>query len=402
MTARFEFTSGPESGKSIPLKLDKPLIVGRDSTADVRITGDGISRRHFQLETEDNSTILTDLGSTNGTFINGERVERHKLREGDSIRLGPHVFQFAPAAAAPPPRSDRATYALGPLSGLPGSRFGDFTVGEPVAKGATGVIFRATSPDQKHVVALKVLWPEFLTHDDDLKRLVRAVKVMMPIRHPNLVAVYGAGKTQGFGWVAMELIEGRSVAKMLRDESIASQMDWKTAFNIALQAARALEKLHEHQVVHRNFAPRHILLSRDGVAKVGDFALAKPLAGNLAIAVSKEGEIIGETAYMSPEQTRGPDAMDIRSDIYGLGATLYAMLAGAPPFSAPNDLDMLKLIRSEMPKPLAKIRFGLPEHLSDLVARMMAKDPANRFDDPAQLILAMNRVGKFMGIVPAH
>src|SRR5262249_2368143 len=150
--------------------------------------------------------------------------------------------------------------------------------------GASSVVFKARDLDEGGtVVALKVLHPEFSKDEDEMQRFVRAMKTMMPHRHPNLVALHGAGKTGAHCWVAMEYVEGESLTSVIARIGVAGMLDWKHAFRVGTHIGRALEYAHSHSIIHRNVTPQNILIrSADKVAKLGDLMLAKALEGTLA------------------------------------------------------------------------------------------------------------------------
>jgi serine/threonine protein kinase len=135
-------------------------------------------------------------------------------------------------------------------------------------------------------------------------------------------------------WVAMEYIAGENMTEVIDRIGVAGMLDWRYAFKVAVHVARALDYAHGKQIIHRNVAPKNILLETPTkTVKLGDLMLAKTLEGSLAQKITKPGEVVGDVAYMSPERTRGTDDVDGRSDLYGLGATVYALLTGRPPFT---------------------------------------------------------------------
>ena len=156
------------------------------------------------------------------------------------------------------------------------------------------------------------------------------MKTMLPIRHPNIVRLYNAGKKGPVCWAAMEFIEGESLTKVIDRIGIQGMLDWHEVFRLAVQIGRALQEASEHKIIHRNVTPTNILRrTSDKTCLLGDLMLAKGLEGTTAQQITQPGQLIGDLAYMSPERTQ-PDAVaDCRSDLYGLGATLYALLAGA-------------------------------------------------------------------------
>ena len=190
---------------------------------------------------------------------------------------------------------------------------------------------RLRDSSKERTVAVKVLSEEYSGSEEQKERFVRGIKTMAPIRHENIVRLYAAGMQDKYCWVAMEHVDGESLTQVIERIGVSGMLDWKLAFHVGVQIARALDEAAQHEIIHRNVTPQNILLrSSDNVAKLCDLTLAKALQGTLARQVTQPGELVGEVAYMSPERTRGQENVDGRSDIYGLGATLYALLDRSP------------------------------------------------------------------------
>jgi serine/threonine-protein kinase len=195
---------------------------------------------------------------------------------------------------------------------------------------------------------VKVLSPQLTADDQQRRRFVRAMKTMIDVRHENLVALYAAGKQGPYCWAAMEYIDGASMADVIDDIGTAGMLEWQDAFRVAVHVGRALEAAHERNIVHRNVTPQNILQRMsDKVVKLGDLMLAKALEGTLAQQVTQPGQLVGDVPYLAPERTIDQAKADIRADIYGLGATLYALLTGRPPFQSDYLPDLLAKIRKE-------------------------------------------------------
>ena len=242
-------------------------------------------------------------------------------------------------------------------------------------------------------MALKVLRPEFAKDEEEIQRFIRAVKTMLPLRHPNLVTLYGAGKTGPHCWIAMEFIEGESLTQVIQRIGVAGMLDWKNAFRVALDIGRALQFAHEQHIVHRNVAPQNILLQKsDKTAKLGDLMLAKAMEGVLAQQVTRPGELVGAVEYMSPERTRGTQDIDGRSDIYGLGATLYALLTGRPPFEGSTLIEKITRIRQTEPDKPTKYQMGINGFFESAVLKMLAKRPQDRFQTASELLKELDRI----------
>jgi serine/threonine-protein kinase len=237
-------------------------------------------------------------------------------------------------------------------------------------------------------VAIKALGAEFIHNEECVQRFIRAMKTMIGVRHPNLVALHAAGKTPEACWVAMEYVEGESVAKLLTRVGLVEQLGWRKPLAIGVQVARALAHAASHHIIHRNVMPENILIRKaDGVAKLGDLMLAKAMEGMLARAVTRPGELVGDLSYMAPERTRDDAALvDARSDIYGLGATLYALLTGRPPFAGKTLVEALTRIRAGDLVPPSNYQRSLPPRFEAIVLKALARRPEDRHQSPDELV----------------
>jgi Protein kinase domain/Inner membrane component of T3SS, cytoplasmic domain len=330
-----------------------------------------------------------------------------------------------PAAPAPPAAAGDALLSAIPVQPrpkvLPGERLGElaetflahFAVGPVLAKGKSGVVFRAVDIKADRVVALKVLRPEFTRNDTEIQRFIRSMKTMMPLRHPNLVALYGAGKKGPYCWIAMEYVEGESLTEVIRRIGIAGMLDWRHAFRMAVHIGRALAFAHRRHVVHRNLTPQNVLIRKDDpaagapacgvaapgfVAKLGDLMLAKATEGGMAREITRSNEVLGDLRYMSPEQTHGGQELDGRSDVYSLGALLYAVLTGQAPFQGDNLVETIVKIRQAKVEPPRKFQMSIPEALEGVVLQMLAKRPEDRYQTADELLRELERIGKFQGV----
>ena len=223
---------------------------------------------------------------------------------------------------------------------------------------------------------------------------------MLPLRHPNLVSLYAAGKTGPYCWVAMEYIAGENLQQVIDRIGVAGMLDWKHAFRVAVDVARALEYAHRQSIIHRNVTPTNIL--RDAASKtckLGDLMLAKALEGVHSKMITKPGEVIGDVSYMSPERTRGTDAsIDGRSDLFGLGATLYALLTGRAPFGGTTLVEKITRIRQTEPEKPTKFQLSIPGQFESVVLRLLAKKPEERYQTAAELLKELTRVAKFTSV----
>lgn len=411
MKPQLQVISGPDKGRVFPLINGKMLAIGRGETTDTQLRDAHVSRLHCHVEVDGGKFELIHASTSGDTFVNGDPVKRCALKPGDVIRVGDSELRFtldsaeahdtvvrplaAPAAAKPAP--DVA--ADDELSGLVGKSISHFELTRAIAKGSTGVVFLARDTQSNQTVALKVLWPAISTNDDEMQRFIRAMKTMLPIRHPNLVTLLNAGRTGKYCWIAMEYIDGESLTQVIERIGTAGMLDWRYAFRVAVHVARALEEAQKHQIVHRNITPANILVrSSDKVAKLGDLMLAKALEGTLAVQVTRPGQLVGELAYMAPERTRTADPIDCRSDIYGLGATVYALITGRPPFEGSSLPDLISKIRQAEPVKPKKYQLSVPDLFEGTTLRMLAKRPEDRYQTPGELLTELDRIAKFQAI----
>jgi serine/threonine protein kinase len=397
MSAKLTVVAGPDRGRGFEVSDDVRLLIGRGEATATKLRDPTVSRTHCQIVGESGRFILENLGAASGTSVNGKRISApHTLRSGDLIRIGDTELRFmsdSPAAEDQPARG--ADWAE-PLDELIGRTLSHYKIVRKIAKGSTGIVFQGLDTRESKAVALKILWPEFSKNDEEMQRFIRAIKTMLPVRHENLIALYGAGKTGSYCWMAMEYVDGESLTDVIHRIGSSGMLDWSFSFRVATHIAHALEAAFEHQIVHRNITPANILIrSSDKVAKLGDLMLAKALEGTQAEQITRPGQLIGDIVYMSPERTHGSGDVDCRSDMYSLGATIYALLTGRPPFEGGTLPEAVHKIRNETPVRPKKFQLGIPDYFEDAVMKLLAKAPAERFQSPRELLAQLDRITKF-------
>jgi serine/threonine protein kinase len=410
MVMQLMVIAGPDKGLAIPLNEEGPARVGRSQSILTRLTDPHVSRVHCEVLISVGQAVVTDSSSAGGTFVNGKRVARQSLRPGDIIQVGSTQLRYdntdfatetstlGPGAS---PGAKPAEQAAASLETLVGQTLSHFEIAAIVAKGRLGVIFKARDTNDGRTVALKVLNPEFSTDEDDMQRFVRAMKTVLPLRHPNLVATLGAGRTGEYCWASMEFIEGESMAQLIQRIGVAGMVDWRLALRGVIHLARGLDYAHKNNVIHRNITPANVLIqASDKVAKLGDLMLAKALEGSMARQITRPGELLGEIDYLSPERTHGTTDVDGRSDIYSLGAMVYRLLTGRPPFAGGSLMETIIKIRQSESKPEKpkKYQLAIPDLFEGIVLRMLAKQPADRYQTAAELLAELERVAKFQGV----
>lgn len=315
------------------------------------------------------------------------------------------TLQAQPAAAPaapppPPPPPPKPAPATSPMAELVGKTFSNFEIGPLLATGNNGALFRAkdvTKPGR--VVALQVLRPELAGGDEDKERFARVMTVVRTLRHPGLVRVYSAGKTGPYRWVAMKFIEAESLAEVLRNSGVAGRLDWRSTYAVAVSLAGGLAAMHAGAVIHRNLKPANVLIrTADRRALLGDWARARPLHGAKVEPLPWPGQLVGDLTYLAPEQTQPGTVEDVRCDIYGLGATLYTLLAGRPPFEAGTTAKMVTKIRGEEPARPKTFQLAIPEGVEGMVLRMLSKRLDVRFQSAAEVLQELERISRIHGL----
>jgi serine/threonine protein kinase len=408
MSLQFAVTAGPDAGRSLTLQAGADLMLGRAQNAFYRLNDPRVSRTHCQLLLEGDRVTVVCNGGSGGTLVNGKPVQRHELKLGDVLQIGDTQmrlqmgdFPLAVALAAVKGAdtiSPTATPNPEKLETLVGQTLAHYEIGPVIGKGHVAMVFHATDTKDDRPVALKVLLPEFSTNDEEMQRFVRGMKTALPLKHPNVVETYSAGKTGPHCWVAMEFIAGENLTQVIQRIGVAGMIDWKNAYRAAVHVARALEYAHGEGIVHRNVTPTNIL--RDAasqVYKLGDLMLAKSIENTAAAQITRPGELVGDVEYMSPERTRGTTDVDARGDLYGLGATVYALLTGRPPCGGKTLIEKVTRIRQTVPEKPTKFQMSIPNMFEGVVMKLLAKEPADRYQTAADLLRELDRVGKFSG-----
>jgi eukaryotic-like serine/threonine-protein kinase len=249
-----------------------------------------------------------------------------------------------------------------------------YTLERELGRGGMATVFLAQDLRHDRPVALKVLHPD-LARTLGPERFQREIKLAARLQHPHILTVHDSGEAAGQLWFTMPYVEGESLRDRLRRER---QLSVDAALQIATEAARALEYAHRHGVVHRDIKPENLLLTTDGSTLVADFGIARALAG-ADERLTETGLAVGTPAYMSPEQAAGDKTLDARTDVYSLGAVLYEMLAGEPPFTGPTAQAIIaKRFRGEVPR-VRQVRPSVSESVEQAITRALAPVAADRF-----------------------
>jgi len=247
--------------------------------------------------------------------------------------------------------------------------------------GGMATVYKARQVSLNRIVALKILPPELARDEKYLARFRREALLAARLSHPNIVHVYDVGHADGQQYIVMEFVNGQSLAKVLGD----GPLDEPRALEIARDVAAALGHAHAQGIVHRDIKPSNILIGADGDVKLADLGIARVMEVQ-SDSLTQTGVILGTPEYMAPEQFESPRNADARSDIYSLGATLFHMLTGEPPFLGETPYAIMdKHLRADVPDP-RQLNPRLSEAVSALLRKMMAKVPEERFQSADEVV----------------
>ena len=289
-----------------------------------------------------------------------------------------------------------ATLVTGEVRGdggpRPGETFaGRYEVKELLGVGGMGMVYKAVDRELDEVIAIKTLRPEFVTHDPTaLERFKSEIRLARKISHRNVVRTHDLGEAAGVYFITMEFVEGKSLRGLL---DARGRLPVGGTLTIAKQLCRALEVAHEQGVIHRDIKPQNIAIEPDGVLKVMDFGIARlAQRGNGGRGVTKTGMVVGTPGYMPPEQLLG-DELDARVDIYATGVLIYECLTGRLPHISESPITLIAKILEETPPAPRALDPEIPEPLSALVMRTLARDREERPRTAAELHDALAKIG---------
>jgi hypothetical protein len=260
-------------------------------------------------------------------------------------------------------------------------RIGTFEVLGHVGRGGMGLVLRAFDVSLQRTAAIKVMHSHLAAYEQNRRRFQREARTAARINHPNVVIIHGVNEQQGTPYLVMELLVGVTLAERIRR---GPPFDAQALFRIGGQLAAGLDAAHQRGIIHRDIKPQNVMLvgEREEV-KITDFGLAMPVVDGTR--VTEDGQQVGTPAYMSPEQITGGQ-LDPRSDLFGLGCVLYAMAVGQSPFADEHRFDIPRKIREFVPRPLREVRPDLPGLFSDVVERLLAKDPGSRIQSAREVL----------------
>ncbi len=401
-----DVVTGPHQGAHFEFRRHDTFLVGRGTWSHLCLRNDlHFSRHHFRVEIRPPDCYLIDLGSRNGTFVNGNRVKAAFLRDGDVISGGKTEIRVSVNGAASRRTAhdaptvlagiaSTATFGSASSGGSIGTRAGvrevpGYALEDELGGGSMGVVYRALHKATGETVAIKLINQRQSCSEHAIQLFIREASLQGRLDHPHIVRCLDFGFSGGQLYLVMEFVPTIAFQSVIENEADSARIRIPCA--IVCQLLKALNHAHKLSVVHRDIKPENVLLCRQGRklnAKLADFGLAKNYAYSGLSEISQEGDIRGTIAYMPPELI--VDCRNARpaGDIYSVGATLYFYLANAFPFDF-GRRNKLTVVLEDDPVPLTERNHRIPTELAAIVHRAMRKEARDRFSSARQMFAAL-------------
>lgn len=418
MQVNLKVTAGPYKGRIFSFAQHDTFLIGRNPDAHLCLPDDRyFSRNHCLLEMNPPHSFLRDLNSTNGTFLNGQRVKDAYLKNGDRIQCGETILvvevtttnlsetthgdlpptrpilvmveclncgrrEQAQASAADEHLTFLCEDCRIELKRSPQAIPGYDTV-KLLGRGGMGSVMLARDQRTGRAVAIKTLLPEFAVSDKAMRRFLREIDVAAALKHRNIVEFIDRGTHNGVVYLVTEFVDGADASKLA--ESQGGRLRYEDGISIISQALEALSFAHERGYIHRDFKDQNILVAGESpnlLAKLTDFGLAKSFTHSGMSGVTMAGEMAGTLAYMPPEQLRNFRDVKPQSDIYAVGMTAYSLLTGCLALDLSKNSSVNDTIRAIFEQPAVPLRQRaphIPQPVCEIIDRALAKDPAQRW-----------------------
>jgi len=431
MQVNLKVTSGPYKGHIFSFTQHDTFLIGRNPDAHLCLPDDRyFSRNHCLLEMNPPHSHLRDLGSTNGTFLNGRRVHEAYLNNGDRIQCGETILIVEVTTESHDLLSETTQDAGVPkrpvlvmvecvncgrreqaqasapdehltflcedcrieLKRSPQAIPGYDTV-KLLGRGGMGCVMLGREQKTGRPVAIKTLLPEFAVSDKAMKRFLREIDVAATLKHKNIVEFIDRGTHNGVVYLVTEFVDGADASKLA--ENNGGRLSYEEGISIISQSLDALSFAHAQGYIHRDFKDQNILVSgrsQNLVAKLTDFGLAKSFSNSGMSGVTMAGEMAGTLAYMPPEQLRNFRDVKPQSDIYAVGMTAYSLLTGSLALDLSRSSgvnDTIRAIFEQPAVPLCQRASHIPRAVCEIIDRALAKDPAQRWQSAGAMRTAL-------------
>jgi hypothetical protein len=433
MQVNLRVQAGPYTGQTFTFNQHDTFLIGRSPDAHLCLPEDRFfSRNHCLLEISPPRCFLRDLGSTNGTFVNNQRVHEAFLQNGDRIQGGETVLQVEVTADEAAPGRDAGSSrgqieptrpAIVVVECLNCGRRDHAEASAPdehmtflcedcrvelrrqpqpvpgyemvrvLGRGGMGCVMLGRQETTGRAVAIKTLLPEVAVSEKALRRFMREIDVATALKHPHIVEFLDRGTSNGVVYLVTEFIDGADAAKLA--EARGGRLPYEETVTIITQVLDALAYAHAQSYIHRDIKDQNILVSGSWpncTAKLTDFGLAKSFSQSGMSGMTMAGEMAGTVAYMPPEQIRNFRDVQPTSDIYAVGMTAYSLLTAEIALDLGPKASIAETIRAIFDQPNVPLRrrvSDVPEQVAEIIDRALAKDPAQRWQSAAAMRTAL-------------
>ena len=419
MRVTLHVAAGPQTGRDFTFDQHDTFMIGRSEDAQFCLPHDRFfSRHHCILEIAPPQAFLRDLGSTNGTYVNGMRVETAYLKSGDRIQGGETVLEVEVSTGAEefistainlrttqPSVIDVSCLNCGRLAtaeaASPDSKFSyicdecreklkqnpqpipNYQMIRVIGQGGMGSVMLARAEADGRAVAIKTLLPEVAVSEQSLKRFLREIEVASSLRHPNIVSYIEHGTHNGLVYLVTEFIAGMDAARLAKIRG--GKLDYREMVRVIEQTLAALDFAHGQGFVHRDIKEQNILVMGEfpnSTAKLTDFGLSKSFKETGMSGVTMVGDVAGTIAYMPPEQVRDFKEVKPPSDIYAIGMTAYSLLTGANALDIGPKAGIAETVKAIFEKSIIPVRSRVPDippHVAAVIETALAKQVENRW-----------------------
>jgi pSer/pThr/pTyr-binding forkhead associated (FHA) protein len=405
---RFRVVDGGDQGQLFHLPESGRVVIGKaDGNAEIVLNDLYVNRVHCSVAIDGGGVTVTHVQGDSGTRINGRRIEHpERLSVGGVLRVGNSHLKLEeyeqaedtkvaktgdtttelPAMPRPPaaPPSGRIRAVVVPDEP---QTLGHYRVGPLLGRGFSGVVHQATDTKSAQVVALKVFPAQFPASQAESDTFGRAIREAMPVRHPNLVALLGAGRSGPHCWIAREFIEGESTDAAIGRVAGGEKPSWTRAARVAVHLARVLDELHRLRLVHGNITPQNVLIRKaDHATVLTDLRLSQALNGSKLQRGYAEKKLAAELPYLAPELADPGAFVDELADLYSVGAIAYALIAGRPPFSGKSTEERAREGREARPARPSSYYKKVPAAFDGVVLKLLAYRQEDRYPTATALL----------------